>query len=288
MATIDILGVKIAPVSLEQAVSKIFEFCGLERAHLIVTPNPEIVMCAQSNPKYLAVLNSSDLSVPDGTGLQMAAEFLAMPIDPRPGWRVIGIVVAGWRVALIPLTGRRFKRIPHRVTGVDLVNRLICEVGRRNLSVYFLGGAEGVAEEVARIIRANNPEVKVVGAASGGWINQRGVGLDDEMVLERINQVHPDILITAFGSPKQELWLANNLSRLNIKVAIGVGATFDFIVGRQKRAPEWVRKGGIEWLWRLIRQPTRLKRIWQAFPVFPLHIAAHKYSMLKSEYVGTH
>ena len=148
----------------------------------------------------------------------------------------VGVTIAS------KLLGKGLKR---RITGVDLVEMLCMEGAKKPITIGFLGSRPGVADKTAECLQKKYPGLKVI-FAKEEW---------NEGSSKQI-----DILFVAFGSPKQELWIAENLSKLPVKVVIGVGGSFDFISGRVKRAPAWIRKAGFEWLYRLINEPWRIKR----------------------------
>lgn len=155
---------------------------------------------------------------------------------------------------------------PIRITGTDTLLHLcstdsrICPPER----IFLLGAAPGVAERAAEKLKENNHLLEV-GTFSGSPKPE-----DEEEIIEKINAFSPTLLFVAFGAPAQELWIARNLPKLNtVKVAMGVGGAFDFISGKRKRAPKWMQKMGCEWLWRLVLEPRRFKRIWNAVIVFP-------------------
>lgn len=142
------------------------------------------------------------------------------------------------------------KGIEGRITGVGLVNKLCKSVAEKPITVGFLGGKPGIADKTAECLTQNYPGLKVVFTQSGR---------PDESTVKLIDK-KIDILFVAFGSPKQEIWISENLNKLPVKVVIGVGGAFDFISGEVKRAPVWIRQIGLEWLFRLILQPWRIKR----------------------------
>lgn len=170
----------------------------------------------------------------------------------------IGVVLAS------KLLGNGIKA---RITGVDLVESLCKEVAEKPITVGFLGGGAGVAERTAECLRKKHPRLKVVFAESGN---------PDKETLKLINK-HIDILFVAFGSPKQEFWINDYLEKLPVKVAIGVGGAFDFISGKVKRAPVWMRNIGLEWLFRLIIQPWRIKRQ-ISLPIFLFLVLKEKFA----------
>ena len=244
MEKINILGVELDNLSLQEVLEEIKRMLASGQQHYIVTPNPEFIVAANNNPQFAEILNYADIAVADGIGLVYAAKFL----------------------------GQRLQR----VTGVDLMAQ-ICELAEQiNCSIYLLGGEELVAAETAAEIKKYHPNLRLAGAESGGEILDPKT-LDQDLI-DRINDAAPDILFVAFGQVKQEAWIFYHLDRLpTVKLAVGVGGAFDFISGRVSRAPGIIRQFGLEWLYRLIREPKRLPRIMRAIFVFPALIIKAKY-----------
>jgi len=250
--TVEILSVKIDTMSFQEAISKISLFLsarnGLsgtvvsaqagEGLHQIATINPEFVMTAQKDADFLEVLNRSDLNVADGVGLQFAAKILKLDIGPR-------------------------------ITGVDLTRGLARLSSEKGYSIYFLGGAEGVAEKAAHRLKNSYTKLRIAGTYAGTP--------DEPGIVDRINESNADILLVAFGAPKQDKFIFSNKGKLNVKIAMGVGGTFDYIAGIVPYAPRWVRQIGQEWMYRLIKQPKRIKRIFIATILFPLAILKAKF-----------
>lgn len=246
---IEILGVKIGNYSLSEVVFEIKKMLKEETGGLLATINAEFIVEAYRNKKFKEVLNGARLSICDGSGPALAAKILK---------------------------GEKL----NRVTGVDLVNELfkLQSLGELEAKFYLLGGGFEVAEKLAKKLRVEYEKIMIVGAESGGNINPETFLLEkNEEVLNRINQSGANIILVAFGQVKQENWIVNNLSGLkNIKVAIGVGGTFDYLLGKVKRAPKLMRLLGLEWLYRLIKEPKRWKRIFNAVIVFPLLVIFNK------------
>ena len=230
-----ILDVKIDELDFRQVMRKITDFCVGKSLRQIVTVNPEFIMAAQKDLEFKKILNSADLSVPDGFGLK------------------IGAAISG-------------QKIGERITGVDLTWEICKLASERGFSVFFLGGKEGVAKKTAERVRDLYDRIKISGFYAGSP--------DDKKTLDIIKAAKPDILFVAFGAPKQDKFIyqlkSSNLKPLTLRLAIGVGGTFDYISGSIIRAPKWMRTLGLEWLYRLIRQPKRLGRIFTAVVIFPL------------------
>jgi N-acetylglucosaminyldiphosphoundecaprenol N-acetyl-beta-D-mannosaminyltransferase len=221
----------------------------LENAHdaqtWIVTANPEILLEAKRDPSYWQTLRQADLRLVDGTGLQFV----------------------GW------LSGAS----PKRLRGADLADQLVRQAAEKGKIVAFVGGAPGVADKAAWVMRQRYPSLRVV-AEQGGHVDKNGAGdASDEETLHRLTLAAPELLLVAFGHPKQEEWIKRHLAELpSVKIAVGVGGTLDFWAGTAKPAPNALRAVGLEWLWRLIREPRRWKRIINAVVMFPWEFAKDK------------
>lgn len=233
MGRVSLLGIPLDAVMREEAVARLRSFLEEDVQRHVMTPNSEMLTEAARNPAFHALLRRTALNLSDGSGLLWMA----------------------------PLTGQR---IPERVTGVDTVLRLCGEL-TEECPVFFLGGGEGVGDGARVALAARNPRLRVVGVYAGSPREE-----EVEEILRRINDAKPYLLFVAFGAPQQDLWIDRHLSRMpSVRVAMGVGGTFDFLVGLRKRAPAFVQETGFEWLWRLLHEPRRFWRIWNAVVVFP-------------------
>ena len=222
--SIDILGVKVHAVTYAQVIDIINNWIVEASPHQLATANPEFVMAAQHNSEFYKVLNQADLCVPDGVGLLWAA--------------------------------RRLGRVlPERVTGSDLVPLLARESAEKGWRIYLLGAGPGVAERTSQILLSQNPSLRIAGVYSGSPAEA-----DAPALVERVRLVRPDILWVAYGAPAQDLWIARHGSELGVPVMVGVGGAFDHIAGVRKRAPGWIQRIHLEWLFRLITQPWRWRR----------------------------
>lgn len=228
----NILGIQVDVVSMDEAVERVEEFLQDEKKRQIVTPNPEQIVLAQKDKEFASILNRADLAIADGIGVVWASRFLS-------------------------------DSLPEKVTGTDLMLKLCEQACQKGWSVFLLGGEEGVAKQAAIELQKIFPGIKVAGASSADPFSN-------------LQPPTSNLLFVAYGAPTQEKWIAQNLSNLPVKVAMGVGGGIDFITGVQKRAPRVVRKLGMEWLWRLLVNPVRFKRIFNAVVVFPLLVARHK------------
>ena len=182
-------------------------------------------MIAQRDPIFFNILNRAAICVPDGVGLLWASQHLGSPL-------------------------------PERVTGSDGVPLIARYAAERGWRIFFLGAAEGIAVRAADILRGENPSLRVVGTYAGSPAED-----EEDGIVDMINRSEADILFVAYGAPKQDKWIARNLPRLNVAMAMGVGGSLDFIAGTVTRAPGWMQDRGLEWLYRLVRQPWRLRRM---------------------------
>ena len=227
--SIEILGVRVDDVTYDETVGLVDRWIAEGRAgggpHVITTPNPEFVMAARRSPDFRSLLRSAALNVPDGVGLMLAAR----------------------------LRGERFRE---HVRGTDLVHRLAALGAARGHRWYLLGAADGVARRAADILAARHPGLTIAGAAPGSPRPE-----DDPGTWALVRAAGPiDLILVAYGAPAQERWLARSLGPLAIPVGIGVGGVFNFLSGTVPRAPSWMQRLELEWLHRLIVQPSRWRR----------------------------
>jgi N-acetylglucosaminyldiphosphoundecaprenol N-acetyl-beta-D-mannosaminyltransferase len=234
-SAVSILGVRLDNLDQVEAIHRLLAFAATRETHHAVTVNPEFVMEAQRNAAFRAVLATADLALPDGVGLAWAARTLGTPLRGR-------------------------------ATGVDTLLGLAPYAAQQGLSFYLLGAAPGIAEEAAQRLMALAPGLRIAGTYAGSPAPE-----EEEEIVARVRQAAPDFLFVAYGAPQQDLWIARNLARLQVPVAMGVGGTFDYVSGRVPRAPGGWRRLGLEWLYRLLRQPWRWRRM-LALPRFVLAV----------------
>lgn len=229
-----ILGVPADPITFEELLQRIGTWVKEgSRLHQICTINPEFIVIAQHDPQFYAVLQQSDLNIIDGWGAVWALR-----------WRGI--------------------RVPGRVTGSDGVPLIAERAAQEGWRIFLLGAGEGIAERAAQIFRQHYTGVQIVGTYAG---SPRPADADG--IIERINAAKPDILLVAYGAPQQDVWIHRYRDRLGVKVAMGIGGTLDFVTGNIPRAPLWMRRWGLEWLYRLYLQPSRWRRMLR-LPVFAI------------------
>jgi len=224
VSRIEILGVGFDPLDLDGAVEKVTAFTALPGPHLVVTVNVEVVMLARRLPDLREILRRASLVVADGVGVVWGSCQLGTPL-------------------------------PGRVPGIDLAGRLCGEAARRQWRVYLLGGAPGVAAAAASRLREAYPGLTIAGSESGYFGPQ-----DEPRVVEAIRGAAPTLLLAGLGAPRQERWLARHLGTLAVPVAMGVGGTLDVWAGRAPRAPRIWQTLGLEWCYRLLREPRRFGR----------------------------
>lgn len=266
---IAILKVKFDKITLKEATKKALQYAKdrTKKQHYICTPNPEILLAAQKNPKYLRVLNKSDLNIADGTGILWASKFakIKKPKDNKT------LVFSKWLGSLSAiLFNPKYIRteLTERVTGTDLIQSICEKSGKEKLKIFLLGAKEGVAMKVKTILENRHKGIQIVGTYSGSSKQN-----DEKIIINKITNSKAQILFIAFGAPEQEFWISRNLKRIReVKLAIGVGGAFDYIANIRKRAPKWLQKLGMEWSYRLIQQPSRLKRIYNATVKFPITV----------------
>ncbi len=164
-----------------------------------------------------------------------------------------------------------FGHLPERVTGVDTIIELCAQLTEEH-PIFLLGAGEGIAERAAEMLQQRNPHLRIVGTFAGSPREEDASG-----IIERINVAQPHLLLVAYGAPQQDLWIAKYLPQLpSVRVAMGVGGTFDFLAGKAKRAPRIFQILGLEWLWRLFLEPKRWKRIFSAVVVFPFLVVRNR------------
>ena len=219
-----ILGVRVDDVTHEETLALVEQFIARQSLHQICTVNPEFVMRAQQDTAFREVINHAALCIPDGIGLLWAAKRLRHPLRER-------------------------------VAGSDTVMRIAERAAQTGWRLYLLGAAPGVAEKAASVLQTRYPGLNVVGTFPGSPSpDEQGT------IVERIRAARPDVLFVAFGAPAQDTWIARNQPCLQVPVTMGVGGSLDFVAGVSRRAPRWMQRIGLEWLYRLIREPWRWRR----------------------------
>ena len=230
---VDILGCNVDRIGMDETLEKIEGFIQSGKPNHIITLNAEIIYKAQSDPKLREIINNADLVTPDGSGVVWASRHLNAPV-------------------------------PERVTGIDLTLKLAELASKKGWTFYFYGGAPSVAENAAKSLQKKHKGLKMVGT-SHGYITE----IEKQNLLEDIKKKQPDILLVALGAPGQEFWIKDHQKYIKVPVCIGVGGSLDVIAGKAKRAPMYLQKAGLEWLYRLIKEPHRIGRM-TALPKFTM------------------
>ena len=233
-ARIDVLGVGFDDISIGQAVEHACDVMKNGGKAYIVTPNPEIVWICRHNPDLRAAIDGAGLVLADGIGIILGAQILGTPLQYG------------------------------RVAGVDFVISLFREMAESCKGVFLLGSKPGVADEAGKRLAEEYPGLVISGTADGYFT-------DDSPIIEKINSANPDLLLVCLGAPKQEFWMAENAGKLDVPLCAGLGGALDVFSGNAKRAPALFQKLGLEWLYRLIRDPRRLKRMMK-LPLFILTV----------------
>ena len=230
-----ILGIKISELNKDEAKKRVVDFLNSAKQHKIFTPNPEMLVDAQKDRYFKQVLNSGELNVCDGFGIRLVS----------------------------------FGQTK-RYAGIDFMLD-ICKIAeKQEKSIYLLGSSTESLEKASKNLQQKFLKLKIAGYYNGTQLDLKDEKLTidktkNQEILEKINNSNAEILFVAFGHNKQEKWIFENLIKMpKIKIAMGVGGAFDYVAGTVKRAPKWMQKIGIEWLYRLIKQPCRLKRIYKA------------------------
>lgn len=236
---VNILGVDVDAVTMAEAVDVVRRAMDTRAGVMVATANAEMLMRATHDEELRRILNASALVVPDGAGTVWAARHLG-------------------------------HAMPERVAGYDLAQELLRCAPAEGRRVYFFGSAPGVAEKAKAKAEELYPGIEIVGVRNGFFSPA-----DNAAIIAEIRAARPDLLLVALGVPKQEKWIAAHLAELDVPVAIGVGGTLDVMAGVMKRAPHWMQKAKLEWLFRGLMQPKRAGRL-LALPKFVLKVHASR------------
>ena len=220
---INIMGVGFDSLTLSEAVVRAEALISERRAAYVVTPNPEIVMTCWENPDAMEAVQNADLVLPDGVGVVYGAKILGTPLKGK-------------------------------LPGIDFATELMRRMASRGGRVYLLGAKPGVAEMAGERMRQQFPGLIICGTHDGYF-------QDDAPIIEEINALQPDLLLVCLGAPKQELWMHRNRPVLKVGLMAGLGGSLDVFAGTVKRAPVFFQKFGLEWFYRLVKEPWRFKRM---------------------------
>ena len=220
---VDVLGVAFDSVTMDEAVERALALLERDGPHLAATPNPEIVQRAGKDPEFADILARADLVIPDGVGVMYAAKILGRPLKAR-------------------------------VPGIDLASALMGRMAGTGKRLFLLGAEPGVAQQAAARLQAAYPGLVVCGVHDGYF-------KEDEPVVRAIREARADAVFVCLGAPKQEKWIAAHGKAAGAKLYIGLGGALDVFAGKVERAPERMQKLGLEWLYRLVKQPSRIGRM---------------------------
>lgn len=223
MKKTDVMGVAFDDITIDQAVERALALARDGRGAYVVTPNPEIVMLAQKDPGYGETLAGAALTLPDGIGVIYAAKLLKRPLQGR-------------------------------VPGIDFASALLSRMAGEGLKLYLLGAKPGVAEQAGENLKKTYPGLTVCGTHDGYF-------QEDGPVVEEIKTSGADVVFVCLGAPKQETWMRRNGGDTGAGLLVGLGGALDVYAGTVQRAPAWMQKVGLEWLYRLIKQPSRIGRM---------------------------
>lgn len=225
MNRIDVLGIEFDNIDIVEAVERAMRLMDEHCHAYVVTPNPEIVLESRKNKGLSAAVRSADMVLPDGVGVIYASHILGTPIK-------------------------------NRIPGIDFASALLARMSESEKKIFLLGAKPGVAELAAQRLTERYPGLLVCGV-NDGYFDQA----DNEFLVKKINSAAPDLVVVCLGSPKQEIWMKNNAQQLDVGLMIGLGGTLDVYAGVVERAPRRWRSMGLEWLYRLIKEPKRIKRM---------------------------
>lgn len=248
-----VLGVRFDNLTRREAAQAIAKLAGDGEKTYVVKPYSEFMTVVVRDDRVRDVLNGAALCLPDGVGIIWAAHYLSLP---GAGLRAL-LQLAPSLASLVFRSAAVGTSLVEQMGGPDLTWPMLAALDEAEATVYLLGGTKDEVSGARRRIEERFQRLRIVGARDGYF---RTRGSENDGVIEKINEAAPQVLLAGMGFPRQELWIADNLSRLKVNVAVAEGGSFSFISGRIGRAPGWVRRMGLEWLYRLGRQPWRLRR----------------------------
>ena len=275
MKKVNVAGLNIDAITKTELLTEVLAHLKNNQKTFITTPYSEFLYHSLLNPKDEHILNSADFAVADGIGILWAAKFLSVPLKTKKYLFKIAETFwqAFWTLCLIILKPSSLKQIiPEKIVGADLIWDLSELATKNNFSIFLLGGFGDTPKIVAQNIQAKFPNLQIA-----GYSNKNP---EDPTIYDDINKASPDMLFVAYGPIKQERWIAQNLPNLPVKLAVGIGGTFDYIAKITPLPPKFVRLTGLEWLWRLFTQPKRFHRIINA--TFGLVFSLIRYKLLFS------
>lgn len=256
---IDIAGLKVDAITKSELLDEIAARIQHKQKTFVVTPYSEFLYASMRKSHIRELLNKADFSIADGIGVLWADLFLSQPLTFKnfylnilQAW--LQVVWTGAAILLRP--SLLYKKIPEKIVGANLVWDLVSLAEYNNFSVYILGAQGDIGKTAAEKFLKKFPKLKIVGTSNKH--------INDSSIFSDITKANPDMILVAFSAPAQEQWIADNLKDLPASFAIGLGGTFDYIAGAKRKPPQFIRAIGLEWLYRLITQPRRVRRIFNA------------------------
>lgn len=237
MKFVDILGLKFNNVTLDEAVGFAMQKADANEKIYVVTPNSEIAHLSLEDNELFNIINNADLVLPDGIGIVYAGKILKTPVKEK-------------------------------VAGVDFAKELVKSMAEKNMSLFILGAKPDVAKTALDNLCKDNSGLVFAGVKDGYFT-------DDDDAIDAINKTSPDVLFVCLGAPKQEKFIYNNLDKINAKIICGLGGSVDVFAGTVNRAPDFFVNHGLEWFYRLLKQPSRAMRM-ARLPLFGLAVLKHK------------
>ena len=239
----DIFGVRVDNLERKEMLEKISRFLSEDKFRQIATINPEFILEAQKDEEFKKILNGCDLNIADGMGIRFAF----------------------WRLG---------EKLKYRMAGAELMQEILKIANEKKLKIFLAANNKGLSnfEETRDAILQKYPTLEIDGV---NMSCHSGLDPESQEILKQVQDDKYDIIFCNFGAPFQEKFL-NSLKCDKIRLAVGVGGSFDYLTGKLKRAPKWMQFFGVEWLWRLILQPKRIKRIFNAVVVFPVKLIFYK------------
>lgn len=268
---IDVAGLEISPITKQDLLQEVTQRISEKHQTFVITPYSEFLYTSMHEPEFRPIFNSADFAIADGIGILWADLFLNIPFKSNRYY--INILEAWWHVvwtgASILLNPKLlYKNIPEKIVGADLIWDLAAVAEKNNFSVYLLGAKDNEAVVTAEELKAKFPNLNIVGTSNKS--------MGDESVFTDLENAKPDMLLIAWPAQLAEKWINHNLAKLHTCFVIALGGTFDYIAGTKKQPPQFVRRIGLEWLYRLITQPTRIRRIYNATWGIVIALVRHK------------
>lgn len=273
--TVDVAGLMVHSLTKQELLASIDSRISNKQHTSVITPYSEFLYEALVNPVSLSLYNRATFRIVDGVGVIWASKFLSIPLTLRSYYPKVlqafwQMVYSGAAILLKP--SFIYKHFPEKIVGADLFWDLAELAAKRSYKLYLLGGQDDIAEQTAKILQKHFSNIQIVGVSNKHW--------QDPSIIEDIKASGAEMIFVAFSPPKQERWVIDESPKTGATFAIGLGGTFDYIVGNKLQPPRFIRAIGLEWLYRLVTQPQRVKRIWRA--VVGLITALIRYKVFSS------